>query len=907
MSDDAPLLTFEVSSNPAVIHASPASGQENLIALSIKVTNKTNPHQAIECKSFRLEFQKGGGAQHLFSDENEIALIAPSNSPWTFTQSGLNFTARPDNIQAGSITAPLVFQLVNIKVNKQPGIAHFNIVQETGLSGSTGTKKITLAKFPAGANTLLTYDLEPSAVEISPAQGDPSLADLTISVSNSLHASVGCREISFGFHPGEAAADFCSDATGIETRVDGWDIAQNGGLFTAKPSTAAKGQVGGAGVPFEFKKIKVNAQVGTTAIDITEVTDVDVNNTGSVSKNLGKTPLTLQIKDFRAMPPIIDEGDSTTLSWEGTSGASFSIEYENEDGVRMTISHPKGSGQPLPAKGSYAITLQKKTTFHLSASMAGEPQTRHSEIEVDVIPVRPHINAFTGSLSSRSSGSPRLTLNWDASHTAYCELTDNDSQLDPKANAHHIDLDPADPASKTLTLTAWDSSKIHSDSLDLMVNWRLQELTSVTTQMKLSGVAVSPDNQRVFVVGYELGQPTSYPIGYVSVFKSGTLESASAATFPGLVPNSIAVSPNQRRIYLMADFALWVLDATTLQRIGDPINPGSLGALVAVSPANPSIFVSGEIASQSHLTGCLGKIDATSLQLVGEVFLLPTLVSSMTVSPANQHIYLGCADNTLRVFATDTQQFVGNPIPLSGLPKGIAISPDGKFIYLVSDDHSLRALNADTGADFGDTVALGAPPTGIVISPDGERLYVTTWDGKLRAFSAYSVSNPVRIKSFTATPNQATAGDGDVSVMLAWEAVNARQLLLNNESVTGQSKAVSIQRTTDFTLQAFGPGGPSSNHLTVEVSGPPRIARFEVSPHNVYAPQSPVRLEWETWRANQVLLNGEIVNGNSKQVTIDETTTFTLEARGAGAWARAERTVINIHKGPQGPGPDFAN
>jgi DNA-binding beta-propeller fold protein YncE len=905
MSDNAPLLTFEVSSNPAVIHASPASGQENLIALSIKVANKTNPHQPIECKSFRLEFQKGSGAQHLFSDENEITPIAPSN--WAFTKSGLNFTATPDNIQAGSVTAPLVFQLVNIKVNKHPGIAEFTIIQETGLSGSTGTKKITLAKFPAGANTLLTYDLEPRAVEISPAQGDPSLADLTISVSNSLHKSVGCREISFGFHPGEAAADLCSDATGIETRVEsGWDIAQSGGLFIAKPSTGSTGQFGGAGVLFEFKKIKVNAQVGTTAIDITEVTDVDVNNTGSVSKNLGKTPLTLQIKDFRATPPIIDEGDSTTLSWDGTSGASFSIEYENEDGVRMTISHPKGSTQPLPAKGSYAITLQKKTTFHLSASMAGESQSRHSEIDVDVIPVRPHINAFAGSLSSPSSGARRLTLNWDASHTAYCELTDNDSQLQPKVNAHHIDLDPADPASKTFTLTAWDSSKTHSDSLDLIVTSRLQELTSVTTQVNLSGVAVSPDNLRVFVVGIDSGRP---PTGYVSAFKPVTLESAGAATFPGLVPNSIAVSPNQQRIYFMADFALWVLDATTLQRIGDPINPGSLGALVAVSPANTPVFVSGEIASQSHLTGCLGKIDAASLQLVGEVFLLPTLVSSMTVSPANQHIYLGCSDNTLRVFATDTQQFVGNPIPLSALPKGIAISPDGKVIYLVSDDHNLSARNADTGADLGDTVALGAPPTGIAISPDGQRLYVTTWDGKLRAFSALSVSNPVKIKSFTATPNQATAGDGEVSVRLAWEAVNARQLLLNDESVTGQSKAVSIQRTTDFTLQAFGPGGPVSDHLTVEVSGPPRIARFEVSPHNVYAPQSPVRLEWETWRANQVLLNGEIVNGNSRQVTIDETTTFTLEARGAGAPAHAERTVIRIHKGPQisKPGSDFAN
>jgi DNA-binding beta-propeller fold protein YncE len=889
MPDNAPILTYEISSTPAVIHASPDSGEDSVISLSIRASNKTSPRQAVECKSIKIDFPKGNGAQHLFWDEDDITVTAPTD--WTLTQHKSSFTATPKNSQAQSLTNSVLLQLGNIRVNARPGIAQFTITEETGSERLLATRPVTVAKFAADQNTLLTYDLEPRSVEISPSQDDPSFAEITVSVSNSVHVPVDCRSISFGFLKGNNAADLFNDATGIETDVEsGWDIAQSGPQFTATPSSGTLGRIGSHGVPFEFKKIKVNDQVGTTGITITEVTTADVNHTGTVVKDLGKTPITLQIRDFRASPAIINEGAATTLSWEATSGATVSIEYLNENGDQVTISHVKGSTTALAATGSYAINLKSRATFHLYASLAGKSQPAHKEFEVSVTPAKPRVNSFEGSLNL-APGSNRAILKWDASHADYCELTGNDNQLGLRAEAHTIDLN-GETGSQTLTLTAWDREKLHSDGRELILNWRLRELRNVATPMKLR-LALSTDGSRVFVLGNE--NVDNSLKDFLSIFDSGTLEAIGTPTAietnldqnVELLTNvAIAVAHTRSKIYLVVDFALRAYDANTLQQVGTALSVGTHAGLVAVSRDETRIYVVGF----DHPEGTvvvnikLRVVDAATFQAVGDLIALHAPVACMAASPLDEHIYFGCFDSTLRVFDPGSNAFVGTPVSLPVLPSAIALSPDGKFVYIVSNDKTLRALNAATYTACVEPIALDEAPVGIVTSPDGTHLFITDALGHLRKFAAYAVYDPVRIESFTADPVLFDAGDdhNTFPVKLEWNTINATQVLLNNQPTTDKAKTVSIDKTTEFKLEARGRGGPIASSLTVRVVRPVKIDSFSASSSLLHktGDHADVTLNWATANANQVRLNGELVTGNSKTVSISQTTRFTLEATG---------------------------
>src|SRR5215210_8892610 len=101
----------------------------------------------------------------------------------------------------------------------------------------------------------------PDPLQASPQTGDPSLATLTIVVSNSKAQAVDCQSIEFSFLEGTNARDFFSDSTGIGTSAPtGWSLTQSGSVFTAKPGTAQDGEIGPDGVVFILSNIQVNDQ-----------------------------------------------------------------------------------------------------------------------------------------------------------------------------------------------------------------------------------------------------------------------------------------------------------------------------------------------------------------------------------------------------------------------------------------------------------------------------------------------------------------------------------------------------------------------------------------------------------------------------------------------------------------------
>lgn len=272
--------------------------------------------------------------------------------------------------------------------------------------------------------TLLTYAIQttPDPLQVSATDDDPSLATLMIIVSNQTHKLIDCQSISFSFIQGANAKDFFSDSTGIKASPPtGWSIASDGALFTATPDTSKDGKIGADGLTFTLSNIKVNEQVGTTEMTVTEVTS---SNTGTLLVDLDKFPPQFYVGDLSADPDTINQGESTLLTWSG-SNATYELHYTDANEHLVTITQTNSDPpEPLPSTGSYTIDdLQKGTTFYLVVTLAVEGQDeplkvkRDFTVTVNIPDVK--INSFTvqPSIIYYAPGSTppatSVTLSWD--------------------------------------------------------------------------------------------------------------------------------------------------------------------------------------------------------------------------------------------------------------------------------------------------------------------------------------------------------------------------------------------------------------------------------------------------------------------------------------------------------------
>lgn len=147
------------------------------------------------------------------------------------------------------------------------------------------------------------------------------------------------------------------------------------------------------------------------------------------------------------------------------------------------------------------------------------------------------------------------------------------------------------------------------------------------------------------------------------------------------------------------------------------------------------------------------------------------------------------------------------------------------------------------------------------------------------------------------SPIQVSPQTGDRpgdSVTFTWDVTTATQVLLNGETVEGNSATVPVNQTGAFVLQALGQGGPVTSSILVTGS-PVKINSFTATTSIVYGNNNnvPVTFAWDVQGANQLLLNNDIVTGQSTSVPINEATTFTLEATGYNGPVYAE-TGVNV-------------
>lgn len=213
--------------------------------------------------------------------------------------------------------------------------------------------------------------------------------------------------------------------------------------------------------------------------------------------------------------------------------------------------------------------------------------------------------------------------------------------------------------------------------------------------------------------------------------------SADKTVTVGPEPESVAVSPDSRRVYVGDDGDLTVIDASS-NKVVKTIKTGSEWS-ITVSPDGHTIYAATQ-PGPAKFQG-VTVIDARS-GIVTKKIRLPAPQASLqpwsvTVSPDGRRVYVtnGSAADRLGfvdVVSTSTGQ-VTNTITVGGNPRAVALSKDGRTLAVAncggcgeggSNERDTVSLISTASNEVTRTVAVGVAPHGIGISPDGSHAYV---------------------------------------------------------------------------------------------------------------------------------------------------------------------------------------
>lgn len=230
-----------------------------------------------------------------------------------------------------------------------------------------------------------------------------------------------------------------------------------------------------------------------------------------------------------------------------------------------------------------------------------------------------------------------------------------------------------------------------------------------------SGIAISPDNRRLYVTDASWNATT--------VIDTSTYRQI-AWIHTGYEPTSVAVSPDGSTAYVtnLWDKTVSVIDTAENKVIGT-LKAGTNPSNVAINPKTGDVYVS------NHLDGTVSvyrnNTSVVTIQ-VGEE------AGESAVTPDGSRLYVASPnDHYVSIIDTATDQVVDKyVIDKDSFPMDVEISPDGKYAYVatlngppegrhgvdvvsVSDNRLLR----DYSFDY---------PEAIAVSPDGQAIVIVS-------------------------------------------------------------------------------------------------------------------------------------------------------------------------------------
>ena len=262
------------------------------------------------------------------------------------------------------------------------------------------------------------YIVTPNQVYITRDALNPSIATLTIGVTNDTAGDIVCKGIQFTLAIGGQETDISADPRiQASSNQEDWNISEVAeGIYRALPVPPNTGIKAKTSITFQLSGIVVNTKLGTTSIQIKENHQ---EGSPQTSVQVNKIRSSLNIDSFQGNPVEIAQGEDSTLSWVTTAAA------------RVTLL--PGTYENLKTTDSIKVTPPNSTSYYLSAFGEGPSITRPFPITVH----NPQITSFTGQPSMIDVGGT-VSLAWKAVYATYCKIL---PPIDPKKPDAHLPIE----------------------------------------------------------------------------------------------------------------------------------------------------------------------------------------------------------------------------------------------------------------------------------------------------------------------------------------------------------------------------------------------------------------------------------------------------------------------------------
>jgi len=243
------------------------------------------------------------------------------------------------------------------------------------------------------------------------------------------------------------------------------------------------------------------------------------------------------------------------------------------------------------------------------------------------------------------------------------------------------------------------------------------------------GVAVTHDGKEVWVLAENEVDVIDTATNAISAKLTFSYE-----LFPPVQPNSIVISPDDRRVYVVNDLldgfgTVSVIDRSS-HAVLKNITVGEFPWSVAVTPNGKRVYVTNSI------DGTVSVIDAITLSVTYTTPVIAGQTFGLAVTPDGKYVYVmggGVSGNAALVMDTATNAITTTiPMPSAAW---VAMTPNGRFAYVTDVDYdTVRVINTTTNTvvktiSGASCTTLGVSicyPTGVAIGPFGKYAYATS-------------------------------------------------------------------------------------------------------------------------------------------------------------------------------------
>ncbi|HTD32843.1 MAG TPA: hypothetical protein VK665_04210, partial [Candidatus Elarobacter sp.] len=574
--------------------------------------------QIVTVESITVTLPVGTTAKTLTSSPNGIA--TPPTPGWDVVQNGGSFTLTPQTPGAAKVGAPgLVFVFANVAVNDQPGTCTVTIVESA--SSPSQPKRARDASF-ALSKFPVSFDV--SALTLTPTQIDPGG-----SVALTWYGSPATYTLSYN----------------------------PSGAF---PVVVGVGNTG----PY-------------VATNLTKAPSITFTLQAMLTVPGQDQPLVIQRQatvDVSVAAPVIT-AFTGTLSGGGTSPAQLTLTWSVEGtGLHCLIS---GSPYEIAPSGSTTVpsaTIPQSDSYTLTA-------TNVSGSDSAALSVRWAASTKTIPLPD----APRnIALSNDGSRAYVCgvaSLTALDmATLAPVATPARYPSELAfvnvSPDGTLLyltsrrgkTVTVLDAATLAPDGAPIAISVQPEAFGVVAPR-----AALSPDGSRLFI-------PSGFSASVLAAVDTGT-RSETAAPYVEF-PLWAALTPDGARVYVTSAYGtVWVLDATTLHTVGEPISLDRIALAIVAGPDGTRVYALAANVDQVDITA----IDTATWAPAGPPVAVPqgdSFPDALAVTPNGSQIVFG-GDGFVSFLQANPLRLVST-VALGARTTDVQVSRDGKTVLIAS-------------------------------------------------------------------------------------------------------------------------------------------------------------------------------------------------------------------------------